>query len=185
VNYCPECASPLQTRATGGVERRVCTSPQCGFVHWDNPVPVVAALVERHDEIVFARNAAWPHGVFSVVTGYLEKNETTEAAVAREVNEELGLNAQVVAFLGHFPFFQKNQLILAYRVIGDGEVAVSDEIAEIKSVRIANVDTLPIIETFRRRAAKRSGVNSATTVDGDFGILPLAAWCWERCNGSG
>jgi NADH pyrophosphatase NudC (nudix superfamily) len=46
-----------------------------------NPVPVVAALIEYQGKIVLARNAQWPEGMFSLVTGYLEKHETPEDAV--------------------------------------------------------------------------------------------------------
>lgn len=78
MKYCPECASVLELKCVDGVERKACTSPECAFVHWNNPVPVVAALVQYHGEVVLARNSQWPEGMFSLVTGYLERNETPE-----------------------------------------------------------------------------------------------------------
>jgi len=36
----------------GGLARPACTSADCGFVLWDNPVPVVAALVECEGRVV-------------------------------------------------------------------------------------------------------------------------------------
>ena len=41
--FCPQCAEPLEWREQAGRERRSCDG--CGFVHWDNPLPVLAALV--------------------------------------------------------------------------------------------------------------------------------------------
>lgn len=107
-----------------------CTSPQCHFVHWDNPVPVVAALIEYQGKIALARNAQWPSGMFSLVTGYLEKNETPENAVMREIKEELGLEGMSQEFIGCYSLIEKNQIILAYWVKATGELIMGDEIAE-------------------------------------------------------
>jgi NADH pyrophosphatase NudC (nudix superfamily) len=101
-------------------------------VHWNNPVPVVAALIEYQGKIVLARNSQWPDGMFSLVTGYLERNETPEEAVVREVKEELGLDGEVQEFIGCFSFTQKNQIILAHGVVATGELTTGDEIAEIR-----------------------------------------------------
>ena len=44
--FCPRCGSRLSTAELDGVERGRCDSDGCGFVHWDNPVPVAAVLLE-------------------------------------------------------------------------------------------------------------------------------------------
>lgn len=140
MKYCPKCAAELTKKVLDGVEREVCGQPDCGFVFWDNPIPVVAAIVERNDNIVLARNSQWPQGVFSMITGYLERNETPESAVLREVKEELGLDGQHTTFVGHYPFARKNQLILAYVVNATGEIQLNHEIAEVKLVARDEID---------------------------------------------
>ena len=132
MKYCPECASALELRHIDGVEREACVSPECGFIHWDNPVPVVAAFIEYQGKILLARNSQWPEGMFSLITGYLEKNETPEEAVVREVKEELGLDGQVQEFLGCYSFIVKNQIILAHWVVATGELTTGNEIIEIR-----------------------------------------------------
>lgn len=132
MKYCPECASALELRHIDGVERKACVSPECGFVHWDNPVPVVAALIEYQGKIVLARNSQWPEGMFSLVTGYLERNETPEEAVVREVKEELGLDGKVKEFIGCYSFIEKNQIILAHWIVATGELKTGNEIIEAK-----------------------------------------------------
>jgi len=93
----------------------------------------VAALVEYQGEIVLARNKAWPEGMFGLVTGFLEKGETPEQAVVREVKEELGLNAAGIDFIGVYAFEQMNQLIVAYHVVaGMGAMTLGEELAEVK-----------------------------------------------------
>jgi NADH pyrophosphatase NudC (nudix superfamily) len=100
-------------------------------VHWDNPVPVVAALVSRGGRYIVARNRAWPDGIFSLVSGYLERGESPELAVKREVEEELGLKAEAAKLLiGNYAFPEKNQVILAYEVIASGSVRLNHELAE-------------------------------------------------------
>lgn len=130
MKFCPDCASPLQLRTVDGATRPACPAPGCGFVFWDNPVPVVAAAVELDGHIVLARNRRWPPGVRSVITGYLEKDETPEQAVRREVREELGLNTDTLRFVGHYALRVKNQLILVYAVQARGDIVLGEELAD-------------------------------------------------------
>jgi ADP-ribose pyrophosphatase YjhB (NUDIX family) len=130
MRYCPECAAALSGRLIDGVERKTCPSPACGFVHWDNPVPVVAALVLYGEKIILARNARWPAGRFSLITGYLERDETPENGALREVKEELGLNGVVRGFIGCYSLFSANQIILAMAVTAEGVLHPGGEIVE-------------------------------------------------------
>lgn len=130
MKYCPECTAQLDDKIIDGVERKACLSPDCGFVHWDNPVPVVAALVQHGEKIILARNVAWPAGRYSLITGYLERHETPGYAVLREVKEELGLEGVVSGFIGCYSLFAANQIILAMSVTATGVLRLGEEIAE-------------------------------------------------------
>jgi NADH pyrophosphatase NudC (nudix superfamily) len=130
--YCPACAAPLASGEHGGAERLACAA--CGFVHWDNPVPVVAAIVEHEGAVILARNRDWPEKMFGLVTGFLEKNETPEQGVAREVKEELGLEALEVNFVGLYPFARRNELIIAYHVPAAGTVVLNEELADYRRI---------------------------------------------------
>lgn len=114
--------------------RAACPDAACGFVHWDNPVPVVAALVEVDGRVVLARNVAWPEKVFGLVTGYLERDEAPAAAVCREVAEELGVTATRADLIGLYPFPAKNQLLIAYHVVADGQIRLNEELAEYRLI---------------------------------------------------
>jgi NAD+ diphosphatase len=134
MRYCPLCRSELRHRNIDGRTRLGCSSAGCTFVHWDNPIPVVASLVLLSDGYVLARNASWPAGLFSFLTGFIDKGETPESAAARETQEELGVRAQSAHLIGHFPVVQLNQLVIAYEVRAAGEVKLGDELAEVKVV---------------------------------------------------
>jgi NAD+ diphosphatase len=132
MKFCPTCASALERKQIDGVDRAACAGPGCGFVHWDNPIPVVAVLVECAGGFVLARNARWPAGLFSIITGFLERGESPEAAAARETKEELGLDVGALVFLGHHAFPAANQLLLAFLARAEGTPAPGEEIAEIR-----------------------------------------------------
>ncbi|MBM3390898.1 MAG: NUDIX domain-containing protein [Betaproteobacteria bacterium] len=132
--YCLRCGTGLAERDVGGVLRRACPDAACGYVFWDNPIPVVAGLVERDGLVVLARNHAWPEKMFGLVTGFLERDETPEGAVAREVKEELALEARAVSLIGLYPFQRKNELILAFHVVAEGEIVLNEELAEFRLI---------------------------------------------------
>ncbi len=134
IKFCPMCGSALVIKEFEGRRHPACPDGTCGYVFWDNPIPVVAAIVERGGEIVLARNKAWPENMFGLITGFLEKNETPGDAILREVKEELGLEGEIVSLVGVYGFFERNQLLVAYHVRAAGEIVAGEELAEIKSV---------------------------------------------------
>lgn len=136
--HCPLCASPLSLRAHAGsldVQRPSCPDEACGFIHWDNPVPVVAAIVEHEGELILARNKAWAAPFYALITGFLEKTDPSpDEAVAREVKEELDLDATGVHFIGHYRFERQNQIILAYHVPATGVITLGEELSDYKRI---------------------------------------------------
>ena len=139
MKFCPMCQLTLETIYIDEQPRTGCPDPACGFVFWDNPLPVVAAIVEHEGHIVLGRNAAWPREFYGLITGFVERNETVEQAVLREVNEELGLESEITQFIGHYPHFRKNELLIAFHVKAEGEIILSPELASIKHVHPADL----------------------------------------------
>ena len=136
--YCPVCATELVMRADsaagadGDKARLAC--PDGHWTHWDNPVPVLAALVELEGRILLARNAAWGPKNFALITGFMERGETPEQGIQRELEEETGLSADTISLIGVYEFIRKNELIIAYHVQASGEVRLSPELVEYRLV---------------------------------------------------
>ncbi len=131
MKFCPECTSPIETAWLDGCDRLKCSN-NCGFVHWDNPTPVVAAIIEYENKVLLARNAQWPGGWFALVTGFLEKGETPEECVLREVKEELDLTGEIAGFVGNYSFLEANQLLIVFHIIATGEITLNEELLEYK-----------------------------------------------------
>lgn len=133
--FCPMCAAPLIERTDtgeGGKVRLAC--PDGHWTHWDNPLPVLAALVEVEGRILLARNAAWPEKMFALITGFMERGETPEQGIARELKEETNLDTFETTLIGVYEFIRKNELIIAYHVKASGDIRLSQELIEYRLI---------------------------------------------------
>lgn len=139
--YCPLCAGALARRHVGERDRDACTA--CDWVHWDNPTPVVAAVVEYDGRVLLARNRGWPEKMFALVTGFLERDESPAAAVLREVKEETDLDGDAASLIGVYDFAPMNQVIIAYHVPARGVVQLGEELADYRLVEPAKLRPWP------------------------------------------
>lgn len=140
MNFCPQCGNALSTGQAGGRERQVC-SAACGYVFWNNPLPVVAAIVEYdNDSVVLIQNRGWPAEWFGLVTGFLEGGEEPADAVLREIKEEIGLDAEIVEWLGVYTFYQRNEVILTYHVRASGAICMDED--ELQAYKIVPIEKL-------------------------------------------
>ncbi|OOG58775.1 NUDIX hydrolase [Polaromonas sp. C04] len=132
--FCPNCATPLEWIAQledgGEKERLRCVA--CGYTHWNNPTPVLAAVIEYQGQILLARNAAWTGKMYALITGFMEAGETPEGGIAREIKEETNLEARALDLIGVYDFQRMNQIIIAYHALAEGEVRLSPELADYR-----------------------------------------------------
>lgn len=132
--FCPQCGSALAwiTQAEDGGDKERLRCAGCGWTHWNNPTPVLAAVVQYQDRILLARNAAWTNRFFALITGFMEAGETPQEGIAREIAEETNLQARSIELIGVYDFQRMNQVIIAYHARCEGEVRLSPELAEYK-----------------------------------------------------
>ncbi|MFX1416025.1 MAG: NUDIX hydrolase [Promethearchaeota archaeon] len=66
----------------------------------ETPIPSVAAVVVGPKGILLKRREKPPYkGLWNILSGVIETGETQEEAIAREVREETGVNADVIRFV--------------------------------------------------------------------------------------
>ncbi|MGY1804791.1 NAD(+) diphosphatase [Blastococcus sp. SYSU D00922] len=135
--------SPLTGNATT-VERAgwVQRDPETGTEFFPRTDPAVIMLVHDGDRVVLGRQAVWPPGRFSILAGFVEPGESAEAAVAREVAEEVGLAVTRIQYVGSqpWPFPQSLMLGFVARVDGADELVVDP--TEIEEARWFTRDEL-------------------------------------------
>ncbi|GAA1886587.1 NAD(+) diphosphatase [Lapillicoccus jejuensis] len=99
--HCPRCGARTEPHSAGWVRR--CTAD--GSEHYPRTDPaVIMGVLDDDERLLVGRSPAWPEGRFSVLAGFVEPGESFEAAVAREVREEVGIDVDEVTYLGNQPW---------------------------------------------------------------------------------
>jgi NAD+ diphosphatase len=119
---CSVCGEPTDL-AHGGWIRRC---PADDSEHFPRTDPAVIMLVhDGADRCVLGRQASWPPGRYSILAGFVEPGESAEAAVVREVDEEVGLAVTGVAYAGSQPWPFPSSLMLGYTAVAVGDLTLS------------------------------------------------------------
>ncbi len=110
--------------------------PTTGTEFFPRTDPAVIMLVhDGGDRVVLGRQAVWPPGRFSILAGFVEPGESAEAAVAREVAEEVGLAVTDIRYVASqpWPFPQSLMLGFVARADDPGDLVLDpDEIEEAR-----------------------------------------------------
>lgn len=115
--------------------RRRCR--HCGWTFYDNPVPAAVAIPVRGDRILLARRAAAPYaGTWDLPGGFLERGETPEQGLRRELREELGVRVHDARLLGFFTETYGRGgfpiLAIVYRVGLSGEPRAGSDVTAVR-----------------------------------------------------
>jgi ADP-ribose pyrophosphatase YjhB (NUDIX family) len=95
--------------------REVCET--CGFINYVNPKIVTGAVVQSNDgRILMCRRAIEPRrGFWTIPAGFLEEQETIEAAALREAREEASAEIALEALLAVYSIPRLSQVQLIYK----------------------------------------------------------------------
>jgi ADP-ribose pyrophosphatase YjhB (NUDIX family) len=94
--FCPRCGG--KQLQSNDAKSFVCLS--CGFVYYHGAAAVVSAIVECDDKIILTRRANEPQkGLLALPGGFVDYEESLEAALIRELQEELNLTGTSPVYL--------------------------------------------------------------------------------------
>jgi len=92
MKYCSECGSAVVLQAVAGDNRQRFVCESCGKTHYQNPRVLVAVYVCVGDKVLWIRRGIPPAvGRWAMPGGYMENDETPDAAASRELEEEIGV----------------------------------------------------------------------------------------------
>ena len=136
--HCPRCSE--RTERLEGEWGKRC--PRCRYEHYPHLHPAAIVLVKDGDRCLLARKAGWAPNRYALVAGFVDNGESLEAAVAREVKEEVGVDVTDIRYVGsqNWPFPSQLMVGFVARYAG-GEITIDAE--ELEDARWFPATALP------------------------------------------
>jgi NAD+ diphosphatase len=120
--HCPRCGA--ETRETQAGWTRTCIAD--GSEHFPRTDPAVIMLVhDGGDRALLGRGPQWGEGRFSTLAGFVEPGESLEAAVAREVFEEVGVAVRDIRYVASQPWPFPASLMVGFVARLDGDPSIT------------------------------------------------------------
>lgn len=139
--FCGRCGAPMQDHPNDRAKH--CVS--CRLINYPRLAPSIIVLVTRGEEMLLARNAAWPNGMYSTLAGFVEAGESIEQTVHREVFEEVGLRVKNLKYFGSQSWPFPNSLMLGFHAeYAAGDIVCQEgEIADAQWFSVNNLPQIP------------------------------------------
>jgi 8-oxo-dGTP diphosphatase len=150
--YCPTCKATLKRKRHDG--QRLLSCPECDFVFWNNPKPVVSIVLLHESKVLMLARAHEPFsGFWCLPGGFINLEETPEQAIIREVKEETGADAMVGGLVGVYRVDTDPRGVIIdiiYYGKMSGDIVLSPE---HKEYQLCALDSLPRNIAYKHRSA--------------------------------
>lgn len=136
--FCPHCGAKLGSVPFGD-DGRVPWCKACHKPFFDIfPVVAITMVVNEEDEVALLKPKYMSEQYYNFVSGYVQPGEAAELCAAREVQEEIGLQARDVHFVcSHWESEQQMLLLGFVARATKGSFTLSEEINAAKWVPVA------------------------------------------------
>jgi ADP-ribose pyrophosphatase YjhB (NUDIX family) len=156
--FCMRCGHALAAREVEDQRvRPVC--PACGYVVYLNPPIAVGVIAERKDgKIALVLRGENPgRGLWGLPAGFMENDETIEAAARRECFEETGLTIELGELWGVWSYYHEPKqtagvlVLYAARVV-DGEPRAGSDSVQVQFFSLDEITEAQLAFTTHREA---------------------------------
>lgn len=143
--FCGRCGTP--TAPVDGERAMRC--PDCGLLAFPRVAPAMITLVTRGEsgpdqEVLLARGTQWRVPMYSCLAGFVEPGESLEAAVHREVAEEVGITVANATYRASQPWPFPHSLMVGFRAeYESGDIVC--QASEIADAGWYRRDELPMV----------------------------------------
>jgi NAD+ diphosphatase len=140
--YCGKCGHLLDNKM--GERAKICS--ECNTVYYPQIAPAVIVAIENNGKLLMTKYAKRKTSRYSLVAGFIEIGETTEDAIKREVEEEVGLKVTDIQYFASQPWGISGGLLLGYYAKLNGSDCITLDLNELKEATWMDIDQLRKIE---------------------------------------
>ena len=108
--FCGFCGVSMKNK--GDESAKIC--PGCGNLVFPKISPAVIVRITDGSRILLSRSPHFPRGMYSIQAGFVEPGESLEAAVHREVLEEIGIRITDLSYFGSQPWPFPDSLMIGF-----------------------------------------------------------------------
>jgi NAD+ diphosphatase len=138
--FCGRCGAATEPAPS----ERAMRCSGCELLSFPRLAPAVIVLVTKGEQALLARGRNFPLPMYSCLAGFVEAGETLEAAVCREVYEEVGIELTDVRYVASQPWPFPHSLMIGFTATwAAGDIAIDP--AEIADAQWFGRDAVPMI----------------------------------------
>lgn len=163
--FCSNCGAPTALFRAGWGRR----CPNCKAEHYPRVDPVVIMLAQHEGRVLLGRQPQYPPSRYSALAGFLEPGESIEEAVAREFEEEAGIEVSNVRYVASQPWPFPGSLMIA---------CIADAASDALTIDRTELEDARWFEREAVETALRRGPDAPFQAPPDFAIAHTLLSRW-------
>jgi mutator protein MutT len=134
--FCPVCG-----KATIEKSPILSVCSVCDFHFYQNPIPTTGVIIVNKENKVLLVKRKFPpkKGFWDIPGGFIEKGETAEGSLRRELKEEIGFSPKKLAYFSSYPSQYSYQgvnystlCLIYFAKIKSQKIKIGDDVAGFK-----------------------------------------------------
>lgn len=141
MNYCSDCGEQVEQRIPDGDNRHRYVCTHCNIIHYQNPRIIAGTVPVWDNRVLLCRRAIEPrYGYWTLPAGFMENQETTIEAAARETREEALAEVHIEGLYAVIDVPHIDQVHIFYRAtLIDGKYGAGEESLETQLFELSDI----------------------------------------------